>query len=451
MLLVFPAGTVSHLHLHQRQVADPPWNRAVARIVRSARAPVVPVFISGCNGALFQLLGLIHPLLRTALLAREFVNKRSRTISVKIGRPIAFRRLERFDKDSRLTEYLRWRTYLLEHCHRRPGLFDQINRLRTKRARRIAAEVPVARCRQDVEALPANRLLVSSGEHAVFVAEADQIPHLLLEIGRLREWAFREAGEGTGQPRDLDGFDAYYLHLFLWNRRAERVVGAYRIGRTDRILSDDGPAGLYTHTLFRQSQRLHQYLGPALELGRSFVLPEFQKSYAPLLLLWRGIGAYIAARPRYRYLFGPVSISRDYSDLSRRLIATTLLHHRQAADLSTLVKPRTPLKPRPLRVRGCSPAWPVDFCRDIEEVSSVVADIELAQRGVPVLLRHYLNLGGRLLAFNRDRNFGDVLDGLILVDLLDTAPRTLERYMSKEGAQGFLAFHRSPKAFLRAN
>jgi hypothetical protein len=104
-----------------------------------------------------------------------------------------------------------------------------------------------------------------------------------------------------------------------------------------------------------------------------------------------------------------------------------------------------------LRVRGCSPARPVDFCRDIEEVSSVVADIEPAQRGVPVLLRHNLNLGGRLLAFNRDRNFGDVLDGLILVDLLDTAPRTLERYMSKEGAQGFLAFHRSPKTFLRAD
>ncbi len=442
LLLVFPAGTVSHLQLDRGQVADPPWNRAVARIVRSARAPVVPVLIEGHNRAFFQLAGLIHPRLRTAMLPRELINKQGACIPVRIGRPIPIRRLERFDSDGRMTDYLRWRTYLLEHCHRRPNLFQRIGGRLPRRQRRIAAPVSAVRCRRDVESLPPQQILARSGENTVYAAEADQIPHLLLEIGRLRELTFREVGEGTGQPRDLDGFDAHYLHLFIWNRNAGHVIGAYRIGRTDRILAEHGLDGLYTHTLFRQSALLHARLGPALELGRSFVLPDYQKAYAPLLLLWKGIGTYIATRPRYRHLFGPVSISRDYSDLSRRLIATTLMHHRQAGDLAALVRPRTPLRPRPVQVRGCPAHWPADFCRDIEEVSALVADIELAHRGVPVLLRHYLNLGGRLLAFNLDRRFGNVLDGLILVDLCDTSLRTLERYLGKEDARDFLAFHR---------
>jgi hypothetical protein len=218
------------------------------------------------------------------------------------------------------------------------------------------------------------------------------------------------------------------------------VVGAYRIGRCDRILAEQGKAGLYTSTLFRYRSKLFDRLGPALELGRSFIRCEYQRSYAPLLLLWKGIGRFVVANPQYRTLFGPVSISRDYSDLSRQLIAGSLTHSLHLPGLSRLVKPRVPLNFKRVRVRGCRTSLADTFCADIDEVAAMVADIEIDQKGIPVLLRHYLNLGGKLLAFNVDREFSDVLDGLILVDLTLTEKKSLERYLGKDGAQAFLNY-----------
>jgi putative hemolysin len=176
-------------------------------------------------------------------------------------------------------------------------------------------------------------------------------------------------------------------------------------------------------------------------MGRSFVRPEYQRSYSPLLLLWKGIGAFIARHPRYRMLFGPVSISRDYSDLSRHLIATTLLQHSQAKDLAVMVRPRHPANLRPIRVPGCGYHPPPSGFQDFKEMCSVIADVEFKQRDVPVLLRHYLNLGGQLLAFNIDRAFGRVMDGLIVVDLTETDVKTLQRYLGADGASIFLSYH----------
>jgi putative hemolysin len=257
----------------------------------------------------------------------------------------------------------------------------------------------------------------------------------------LRETSFRQAGEGTGKDRDLDAFDRHYLHLFIWNEERCEIVGAYRIGQTDRILAEKGRKGLYTGTLFRSSMEFYQKIGPALEMGRSFVRPEYQKSYSPLLLLWKGIGAFVARHPRYRTLFGPVSISRDYSDLSRRLIASTLMRHSQAEELALMVRPRKPARLGPVRIRGCSETThDVDF-KDLKEVCSVIADIEIGPKDVPVLLRQYLNLGGRILSFNIDKVFSDVMDVLVVVDLLRSDRKALERYMGAEGLFRFLAHH----------
>ena len=182
-------------------------------------------------------------------------------------------------------------------------------------------------------------------------------------------------------------------------------------------------------------------LGPALEMGRSFVREEYQRGYTPLLLLWKGIGRYVNENPRYRMLFGPVSISRDYSDLSRRLIAETLRESLSLPELARMVKPRIPMRVKGVRIKGCAPEAARAAMRDIEELSALIADIEIDQKGIPVLLRHYLNLGGKLLAFNLDPEFGDVLDGLVLVDLTRTDRRTLARYMGKGEAEAFRAYH----------
>ncbi len=446
LLLVFPAGEVSHLRLRSRAITDPPWNPAVGAIVRRSRATVVPVFIHGRNRMGFHLAGLLHPRLRTVLLARELLHRRGRPIAVKIGAPIPFRQLQGYPSDDRrMVDYLRWRTYILGYSTRPrknlpPFPFPGVRR----RAAAIAAAQDPDRLRKEIESLPAEQLLFRSGSFAVWLAEAHQIPRTLLEIGRLREITFRTASEGTGNAFDLDRFDSIYLHLFIWDGQEKRIVGAYRIGPTDRILARHGRGGLYTTTLFHSRMEFFRKIGPALEMGRSFIRPEYQKSYSSLLLLWKGIGSFIARFPRYRTLFGPVSISRDYSDLSRRLIASTLLQHSQAKDLSLMVRPRKPALLKPVRVPGCERiARNLSFA-DFREVCALIADIEFQQKEVPVLLRHYLNLGGQLLAFNIDKSFGDVMDGLIVVDLLKTDRRTLRRYLGAEGLKAFVAFHAAP-------
>jgi len=217
----------------------------------------------------------------------------------------------------------------------------------------------------------------------------------------------------------------------VWSEKKQEVVGAYRLAPTDSALPD----GPYTATLFRYDRTFLNRVGPALELGRSFVRPEYQKGFAPLLLLWKGIGKYVARNPRYKTLFGPVSISNQYQSISRRLMVSFLERHALLKDWTQLVSVRNPF------ADARSSDLPVSGF-DIEDLSDVVSDIEPARAGVPVLLRQYLKLGGKLLGFNVDPNFSDALDGLILVDLTKTEPKLLGRYLGKEEAAKFLAFHK---------
>jgi putative hemolysin len=274
------------------------------------------------------------------------------------------------------------------------------------------------------------------GDFLVAVAAAGKIPVTLREIGRLRELTFRGVGEGTGHPCDLDSFDADYLHLFAWNRAARQVVGAYRMGLTDQIVARSGVAGLYTRTLFRYSHALLARIGPAIELGRSFVRPEYQRDYAPLLLLWRGIARFIATRPAYRMLLGPVSISNEYHSLSKMLLMRFCQANGAGDDLRRLVVPRHPPRLRGFRhVERELLATAVDNAEDVDEL---VAEIEADRAAMPVLLRQYLRLNARLLAFNVDPDFGDVLDGLMLADLTQVDRPMLVRYMGRDAADGFL-------------
>jgi putative hemolysin len=282
----------------------------------------------------------------------------------------------------------------------------------------------------DVAALPPDRVLDRSGDLAVYLAAANEIPHALREIGRLREITFRAAGEGTGKPLDLDEFDPHYLHLFVWNARREEIVGAYRLVGTDTAAER-----LYTATLFRYDRRFLDRLGPALELGRSFIRQEYQKGFTPLLLLWKGIGAYVARNPRYKVLFGPVSISNQYAAISRELMVGFLEKYAMVREWAGLAAARRPLR------RTARPALP-SAGLDVDDLSAMVGDVEQGQAGVPVLLRQYLRLGGKLLGFNIDPNFSQALDGLILVDLTRTEPKLLDRYLGSREAAEFIAFHR---------
>jgi putative hemolysin len=303
----------------------------------------------------------------------------------------------------------------------------------------VIDEVPRVTLQAEIDALPSDQRLVDRGRFHVYYAHADQIPSGLQEIGRLRELTFRAVGEGTGRCADLDAFDAFYLHLFLWDARAASIAGAYRLGLVDQILARHGKRGLYTHSLFKYRTRMLESLSPAIELGRSFVRAEYQRSFAALPLLWAGIGRFVERSPQYAVLFGPVSISARYAPASRRLIVQYLSAHRTHPRLVREVTPRRPFRagPRTATVPVAMPATP----GSIEELSRRIAQIEPDGKGVPVLLRQYLELGGTVLGFSLDQDFADTLDGLIMVDLRAVEETVMARYMGKRGAATFRAYH----------
>ena len=347
MLGAFPSGEVAHFSLRERMVREGPWFRQIGRLIKRSKATVVPVYFHGRNSALFQAAGMLSPRLRTAMLPRELMNKTSSNIHLTVGNPIPFSRFAGFSDEKLLIDHLRLCTYVLSN--RRPVRTPRFRPSRLgARGKPIPDASDVQRLTDEIAHLPADQLVSHQGEFSVYASPSQNIPHLLQEIGRLRELTFREVGEGSGNAIDLEPFDAYYLHLFLWNERESEIVGAYRMGLTDMILPQFGPKGLYTSTLFKFKPEFVHRLDPAIELGRSFIRSKYQKQYNALSLLWKGIGAYVARHPRYKTLFGPVSISKEYDSISKNLIVKYLRKSLTDNDLAQGVKPRKPFRAKRL-------------------------------------------------------------------------------------------------------
>jgi putative hemolysin len=440
MFGVFPSGEVSHATWKNRKITDPAWSDTISKIIRKTESPVIPMFFAGHNRFFFQLAGLLHPRFRTALLPRELINKKGQHIEVRVGNVIPWARLKKIETDRELTEYLRHRTYMLENRPSGKTLAESI----VEKGIHCGVEpvidaVDPELLLADVESLPVSQLLLESNDMQVWHAAYKQIPHVMREIGRLREITFRATDEGTGKSIDVDEFDEYYQHLFVWNKEKSEIVGAYRLGRTDNIIKRFGKKGLYTTTLFNIKSSFFDEINPALEMGRSFVRIEYQRSFSPLLMLWRGIGHYVAKYPKYKILFGPVSINKEYQSTSRQLMVTFLKIHNYLPDLASKVKARTPFRSK--KIKGWHKEHSKRIISSIDEVSDVVSDLEWDDKGVPILLKQYLKMGGKLLGFNVDPNFSDVLDGLILVDVTKTDPKIMERYMPREKLKEFHKLH----------
>ena len=301
----------------------------------------------------------------------------------------------------------------------------------------IVAPVPRAVLERDVASLPPSALLCAQGAFAVYVAFAHQIPGLLTEIGRLREISFRAAGEGTGRALDLDAFDGWYEHLFVWHADSASVVGAYRIGRVDTILPTHGPEGLYTATLFAWEPSLLAELDDAVELGRSFVRLDAQRAPFALPLLWRGIGRWLTQRPHLRRLLGPVSIDARYAPVSVARMVGYLRSRHMPPDYAGRVRSSAPW-------RATDDATAAAYAEggllpDLPSLGRAVEAEEADDRSIPVLLRQYLKLGAVVLETNVDAAFADVVDALVLVDLDSVDPARLAKFMGPEGAAAFRA------------
>lgn len=435
-LLIFPAGEVAG-YKPGRGIEEPVWTHHVGSLVRRTQATVLPVFFPGRNSAFFHAAGLVHPRLRTGLLLREFCKTRGQRIEMRIGTPIPFSKLRRHEEDETLTKYLRIHTFILAN-RRKPGTAPAPElpppvTLDTARAishqRRIVSEVTAVRDR--------GGMLVSQGQLSVYCAHSHEIPDTLQEIGRLREITFREVGEGTGQEVDLDKYDRYYQHLFLWDEEKQQIAGAYRLGRADIILREYGPKGLYTSTLFKFEKPFLANLESAVEMGRSFITKAYQRNLSSLPMLWKGIAHWMVRNPGYKKLFGPVSISQDYDKLSRKMMVEFLQGNCLHEDLASFVKPRRPF--RYLRNRRLMREFISANLRDVDDCSALISSVETDGKGIPILLKHYLRLNGTLLSFNVDKDFSSVIDGLIMVDLTETDPKLLAKYMGEDNCRAYLA------------
>lgn len=424
LLVIFPAGEVS-VWKPGAGVSDREWQPGAGRLLelihkRTPQLPVIPIHIGGRNSILFQAAAQFSEKFRTALLIRELWNQQGATVPVRIGKPVLYH------PNRQTIAHLRWRVELLSK--REPARPLSTKPLyETPSGARVPIAGPIPPQAIAAEIAPLAPVAENAGLRA-YVARAWEIPQTLQEIGRLREITFRAEGEGTGLALDLDEFDRHYLHLFLYDASNQKIAGAYRMKPV--LPGQTRVQDLYTSTLFHYKQDFLHKLGPSLELGRSFVTLEYQKSFSALLLLWKAIGAWVAAHPEHGVLFGPVSISSRYAAESRRLIASFLRKAAWLGDWSKLVRGRhTP--------RWSDPAITPDTIEDLEDA---VSEIEGAQSGVPVLIRQYLKLGGRLAGFHIDAAFSDSLDGLIVVDLAKTESRQLKKYLGPQGAEQFLAW-----------
>jgi putative hemolysin len=431
VLLTFPAGEVSGFSFKERKIKDPEWTLHMARLARKSNTRVLTAFLEGRNSILFYGAGLIHPFLRTLCLGRELKNKIHQHFKITSGYCWDSKTCSNFSNDQDLIDFFRDQTYALNPRHKKSAFFSKNPKLK-----KIINPIPPSLLIKDIQALSPKSLLFRRKPVRVYAAMAWEIPHILQEIGRLRELTFRATGEGSGLEADIDEHDEHYVHLFSWDEENSCVIGAYRIGRTDKIIEEHGVQGLYSHTLFRLSPVLIHHLGDGLELGRSFIRKEYQMSRHGLPLLWQGICKYAYQHPQYQKLYGCVSICSEYQKESIDLMIDYCKIFRSPQENNLTTKPINPYKRKSLTKNWLKSLEGKNISP--EELSRWVSTIEPDRKGIPILLRHYLRLGANIISFNVDKSFGNVVDGLVMIDLKLADRKMLERFMGKAETQLYL-------------
>jgi putative hemolysin len=426
---VFPAGEVSTYQSESNLIIDREWQETVIRIIKMAGVPVVPIYFHGTNSRWFHILGRIHPLLRTAQLGSEMINKKHKTIKVRIGKPVTVMEQNEFSDIAQFSRYLRARTYSLGSALEAKHFFNERRHRRSRRQEPLAEPADKSVLREEYKSLRESHELFSARNFSVLFAPTRLMPNMIKEIGRLREITFRAVGEGTNRATDIDEYDFYYHHLVIWDSETDSVIGAYRIGKGKEILSLYGIKGFYISSLFRIKKAFEPYLAESLELGRSFIVPEYQRKPMSLFLLWKGLLTVLIKHAEYRYLIGPVSISNEFSAFSKSIIVEFIMNHYYDETLAEYIRPRKKFNLQTdKRVdKGIilNPA-----VKDISIVEKVVSEVESGYR-IPVLLKKYLEINARIIGFNVDPDFNNCLDGLVFLDVCNI-PAEFVRALSKD-------------------
>jgi len=414
-LAIFPAGEVSTIH--KFRIQDKKWPNSIVKFIRKVNAPIVPMFLSGKNSPLFHILGFFHPILRTAQLVRQFNKKDNSIVKVAIGTPVLPIRLSSLN-DKKYANFLRINVNLLRKTFTSKTISSKTaNGLITPIIQSQNKNLIIS----EINLLKENHALFRQGAFTLFFAPPQKLQYVMQEIGRLREVTFREIGEGSNNELDIDKYDSYYYQLFIWDNEQETIVGAYRVGMGAEIISTYGIHGFYTDSMFVLGKKLTPLLYKTIELGRSFITKPYQGNSIALMLLWKGILQVLLQHEEYRYLLGPVSISNDYSPVSKTLIERYIRKYHFDRRHGKLVTPVN----ESLNEQSIFTKDYLKGINNLDLLDKLIVDLENKQRGLPVLVKRYLQLGGRVLAFNIDMNFNNCLDGLILLDLKNVPQKTL--------------------------
>ncbi|MEZ4887894.1 MAG: GNAT family N-acyltransferase [Chitinophagales bacterium] len=366
-------------------------------------------------------LGIVPIHLRLKPSVQEEIN--TPLVSLRIGRLIKVKEQEKFEKGRDFRQFIRSKIIALRSSLEMKQLY--LNPLDPSSPKaEIVPPIAAKLLEQDIANIKPKGLLTTRGDYEVLIANVNDIPNVLQEIGRLREITFRAVGEGTGNSRDLDEYDLYYKQLIIWDNKNKRIVGGYRIGEGDYIFEKFGIEGFYIHSLFKIKKGFFPILQKSIELGRSYLVPEYQKERLPLFLLWKGILYFLLQNPQYQYIYGPVSISKYYSNISKSLIVAFVKKFYFNKQLAKYLKPRKPFKVKTKEID--LKALMRNFNGELQNLDNFVEDIEPEHFKIPVLFKQYVKQNARFISFNVDPNFSDVLDGFMILAIKDIPASTLE-------------------------
>ena len=427
---IFPAGEVSTYKDGKLNI-DKPWEEGAVKLIKKANVPVIPIYFHAKNSRLFYFLSKISDTLRTAKLPSEVMHQGGRVIKVRIGKPISVKDQNEFTTLPAFHEFIRKKTYMLANPFEKAHKLISRQKIKIKKAiKEISPQRNSTLFIAEVDALrETNSRLLQSKNYEVFFASAKDIPHLIQEIGRLREITFRAVGEVTNKEVDLDTFDNYYHHLLLWDAVAEKLVGAYRMGLGKEIYKKYGIKGFYVQSLFRIEPELHQMMDNTIEMGRAFIIDEYQQKPMPLFLLWKGIVHVTLRYPQYKYLMGGVSISNQFSDFSKSLMIEFMKSHYYDPYIAQYIRPKKEYK---VKLKDGDKDFVFDASKaDMQKFDKIIDEIEPGILRIPVLIKKYVKQNARLVAFNVDPKFNNAIDGLMYIKVADIPESTVKPVMEE--------------------
>ena len=432
---IFPAGEVS-TYRDGKLVVDKPWEEAALKLIRKAEVPVVPIYFHAKNSRLFYSLSKISDVFRTAKLPSEVTSQKRRSIKVRIGQPISVKIQKEEETLEDFTELLRKKTYLLANAFEKERLIDKVpSTLKIpKSPTKIASAVKTEVIQEEIEKLRKKECrLLSSKNYEVFLAKAKEIPFILKEIGRQREVTFRAIGEGTNNAIDLDKFDAYYHHLFLWDDSEKVIVGAYRMGFGKEIFKAYGIDGFYLQDLFRFEPELHKMMSKSIEMGRAYIIKDYQQKPMPLFLLWKGIVHTTLWYPEYKYLIGGVSISNQFSNFSKSLMIEFMKSNYWDPYVAQYIHPKKEFK---VKLKDADKEFVFDETQaDLNKFDRLIEEVEPGSLRLPVLIKKYIKQNAKVVAFNVDPLFNNSVDGLMYIKIADLPESTVKPVMEEFQAE----------------